>query len=320
MTVKLCLVGQPFWIRKIAEIVNREGQGRIQASIMDMFSPKWPLQVGRFLEADVILRVGFRPGSPGRGQVFDALWRFLLVFNRKAEIVFYWVGTDVLKMTEDMAVPEKRRRLAPMVEPYRHIAGAPWLAEELQAVGVPAEHILFPAPLPKLEEPPPLPEQFTVLSYVLEDKHAFYGGLLIEEMARRFPGVRFDVLAGKGEWVTQPLENLHFHGWQPDPASFYARSTVVMRLVPHDAIGGTVREALAYARHVVYTYRLPHTNFVPYGDTEALARVLGELWQAHQAGGLGLNAEGRAYALEAFDETKTGGALIAYLERVMGAR
>jgi len=58
------------------------------------------------------------------------------------------------------------------------------------------------------------------------------------------------------------------------------------------------------ARHVIYTYRLPYTLYVPFYDGEALIDLLEELYQRHQTGELGLNLEGRAYALEVWNPQK----------------
>jgi hypothetical protein len=55
---------------------------------------------------------------------------------------------------------------------------------------------------------------------------------------------------------------------------------------------------------VIYTYRLPHTLYVPFHDGEALIDLLEELYQRHQSGELGLNLEGRAYALEVWNPQK----------------
>jgi hypothetical protein len=77
-----------------------------------------------------------------------------------------------------------------------HLAGAPWLAEELQTIGVPASCVWLPSQLPT-GDVPPLPNVFTVGSYIPDSRFEFYGGPLIYEAARRLPFVRFLIFGGQ---------------------------------------------------------------------------------------------------------------------------
>jgi len=302
MPKRVCFVGQR-WACQLAELVNKYSGAQLYATSLVVDSPWKTLGLSRFLShCDIWVRVGFRPGSPSlRGLIFDTVW-WLLQRNRRVLLVYYWIGTDVLQALDDA----RRSRLTPFFQASlgnTHLAGAPWLAEELQTIGVAASCVWLPLELPT-EGVPPLPDVFTVGSYIPDSRFEFYGGPLVYEAARRLPFVRFLIFGGSGRWVSRPLPNLHFLGWVSNTAQVYAQVSVIVRLVKHDGGGGTVREGLAMARHVIYTYRLPHTLYVPFHDGEALIDLLEELYQRHQSGQLGLNLEGRAYALEIWNPQK----------------
>ncbi|MEM4217460.1 MAG: hypothetical protein QXZ09_05515 [Candidatus Methanomethylicaceae archaeon] len=308
---RVCFVGQQ-WSCYLSDLVNEYSNGQLHASFLVMDSPWKVLKLwSRLSKSDIWVRVGFRPGSPSaKGLLFDTFWWFLQK-HHQILTVYYWIGTDVLKASEDI----KRSRLTPFFRASLnsvHLAGAPWLAQELRAIGVPALCVLFPGKLPTTSVPP-LPNIFTVGSYIPDSRFEFYGGPSVYEAARRLPFVRFLIWGGLGSWVSRPLPNLRFLGWVTDTAQVYAQASVILRLVKHDALGGSVREGLAMARHVIYTYHVPHTLYVPFHDREALIALLEELYQRHQSRQLGLNLEGRAYALEAWNPRKLTEILIRTL-------
>jgi hypothetical protein len=311
MPKNVLFVGQR-WARYLAELVNTYSSSRLHATSLVVDSPWKILQLPRLLPlSDIWVRVGFRPGSPSlRGLLFDTIW-YLSQRNYKALGVYYWIGTDVFQALEDA----RRSHLSPFFQASLrnlHLAGAPWLVEELQTIGVPASCVLFPAKLPTVS-PPPLPDVFTVGSYIPDSRFEFYGGPSVYEAACRLPFVRFLVWGGSGKWIRQPLPNLNFLGWVINIEQVYAQTSAILRLVKHDALGGSVREGLAMARHVIYTYHIPHTFYVPFHDREVLISLLRELHQHHQSGHLGLNLEGRAYALEAWNPQKLTEILIQTL-------
>jgi glycosyltransferase involved in cell wall biosynthesis len=134
-----------------------------------------------------------------------------------------------------------------------HFAGAPWLAKEVEAMGLPATFVPVPALLPEWA-PPPLPDRPVFLIYIPEGRESFYGWPLIEQAARTLPSVRFLVL--KHRPIANAPANIEFLGSLAfaDMAKIYARSTGIVRLPEHDGMSMTVLEALAYGRHVIWNY------------------------------------------------------------------
>jgi hypothetical protein len=270
--------------------------------------------------ADVLLRVGFRPGAPTlRGRAFDAIWLLLRLWNREARGAMYWIGTDVLNSTRDFSAGKLRRAFFQSRAEDLHVADAPWLVSELAQVGVPATFIHLPGSSECAAEIAPLGPAFRVLTYIPDARFRFYGGDTIFQAARRLPQIEFDVVGGLGNWTSAPMANLHFHGWQSNIERFYRDACVVLRLVEHDSIGSTVQEGLLFARHVLYSYPFPHTTHIAFGDVDQLVQALRHLFHFHQTGRLAPNVSGWAYARQAFDEARDARALVALLAETQAA-
>ena len=98
-----------------------------------------------------------------------------------------------------------------------------------------------------------------------------------------------------------------------DMDALYAETTVLVRLTSHDGTSFMVLEALSRGRHVIWTY--PMTGVIQASGFEAVSGALRELIARQAAGRLGLNDEGRRYALEQFDRAH----LIEELDRRLRA-
>jgi hypothetical protein len=115
------------------------------------------------------------------------------------------------------------------------------------------------------------------------------------------PSIPFFVIGGDGAWLDPRPSNLQFFGWQQDPGDWYQRATVVIRLVEHDSVGGTVVEGLFFARHVMYSYPSPYTVYVPYADAKKLTSEVAALAAKQREGVLLPNVAGREYALQHYN-------------------
>ena len=301
--VKVALLGQRMWTVHLARLMQRHASELVEPWAATERDSIAILARPRTRQPRILLRVGYRPGARTiRGRAFDGLWRLLRAAAGDALPIHYWIGSDVLYTLRDASLG----RLTGAFDAARretHFAGAPWLAEELATVGIDAEWVIFPGKLPTVP-PPPLPDRFTVLSYVPDARFGFYGGNEILIAAAAMPEVQFLIMGGHGPGAGAP-PNVAFLGWESDTGDLYARSSVVLRLVPHDNIGLTAREGLAYGRHVVYTQPLLHTIQVQYGSQTELIEVVRELYGRHVEGKLDLNDAGATYVRRVFDERGT---------------
>ena len=143
-----------------------------------------------------------------------------------------------------------------------------------------------------------------MLTYLPDERFGFYGGPLLMDVARRLPDVPIDVVGGAGAGIASRPPNVRWHGWVKDMTPLYGASTVVVRIPRHDGLGATVIEGLLHARHVVYTYPVPHTTTVANDSLDDVVGVLEVLRDRHAAGNLQPNLPGRDYALDTFNEER----------------
>lgn len=163
-------------------------------------------------------------------------------------------------------------------------------------MGLEAEFV--PVPIKNLrhflrDEPPKLPKQFTILSYVPDNKGELYGLDHVMQLAKDIPKVKIHILGGKGESIVDKPSNIHFLGWIDDVYAAYKDCTVLVRMTKHDGYGGTVQEALSLSRHAIWTYPLQGALHAP--DYPALRQHVLQLLSLHQKGLLKLNTEGRDF-------------------------
>jgi hypothetical protein len=263
-------------------------------------------------ERVVLLRAGYRVGATTpRGRLFDAYWSILRRSLPDAVQCHYWLGSDVMDTLVEARAGTLRSAALAATRDDLHLVDARWLASELEAVDLYAITAHVPRPYHSPEEPPPLPTEFRVLTYLPTRRFEFYGGVAILEVASRLPHVRFDVVASRGEHAQPAPANVHWHGWVADMTERYARTTVVVRIPRHDGLGATVVEGLLHARHVIYTHDVPFVRTIWPATADALVDALGDLEDAHRAGELAPNLAGRSYAIGEFDETREANHLAA---------
>jgi glycosyltransferase involved in cell wall biosynthesis len=312
--ISVAVLGQPYWGGLVSRALNAPAAG-----VRSVFVP--PRGYGRLLlrsgdsDRQFIMRVGYRTGATtARGRIFDAYWSLLLRSAPKAIACHYWLGTDVLNTLEEARAGTLRRKTIAAIRDDLHITVAPWLTSELESVGIKAITADVPVPLHAPANPPALPDDFGVLTYLPGRRFDFYGGNEILGAARCLPDVRFDIVGSINLPAEDVPSNLHLHGWVTDMPRYYANATVVVRLPHHDGMGETVVEGLLNARHVIYTHDLPHVRRISPVTTTTLVDALSEIRDAHLAGHLGLNLAGREYALAAFDEANLTARLISVIK------
>jgi hypothetical protein len=308
------------WVQHLACIVNQRPDLGIVADYCEYPEVRpWRI-LAKVLRADVLMRVGVRPGAKGkRLYLLDCMWWIFQRLFRSKRTIYYWIGTDVLDAAKERQLG-KRGRFGDALRRGRHFANAPWLAEELRGIGVDSEQVLFPVGKVSPPEQSHIewPSEFTVVAYIPDGRSEFYGGEAFAAVAWRMPHARFLVVGGNGSWLMETPPNLKFLGYVQDMGSVLNQAHVVVRQVEHDAIGGTVREGLFYARHVIYSYPLVHTAYARWGDQTDLHRILSEWQQQFQQGELHPNWAGRAYAMEAWDPERLLRTFTVALQAVEG--
>ena len=301
---RVYVLGQPYWASRIARALDAHSDD-LAASFVDQRDYARLLASPTRSRRVVLIRAGYRTGATtGRGRLFDAYWGALRRMMPSAVGCHYWLGTDVMDTLAEAGAGTLRRSAVASARHDLHVADAPWLASELQTVGIAATVVPVPQPYPSPAEPSPMPATFRALTYLPGDRFDFYGGEAVMEAARRLPEVAFDVVGPKGTQEHGAPPNVKWHGWVSPMAEMYARTTVVIRIPRHDGMGATVIEGLLNGRHVIYSYQLPFVRSVSPADADALTAEIARLRDAHRLGTLALNLDGRAWALDEFDEMR----------------
>lgn len=205
-----------------------------------------------------------------------------LWLSRKNLLIVHWIGTDVLNAINSnthIKLHEKiYQTLWNFLLTYKyenntlvHLAGAPWLVDELATVGIKAKYL----PITSINTRNL--EQFTnsaekdidIISYVPFNRFSFYGGDEIIKLAEELPAYKFFLLHPDLDEINPTInqnypenvivsQKVKFEDMQ----NLYSRSKVFLRLTEHDGLSLSVLEALFYKLQVFWTYPFPHTHHV----------------------------------------------------------
>jgi hypothetical protein len=277
-TRRVAIGGSPYFGRKLASLLSGDGW---RAAYLETRGWRPDAALSALLSArraDVVYHLG--------GQIERFSRPHLLAMAARRPCVMHWTGSDVLYARDVVArgaVTEQLRRGCV------HWAGAPWLVDELAAIGVDAmwmPHSTVDAP-PAV---PPLPAEFTVLTYLRPGREAFYGAGIVRRVATALPAARV-LVAGVDE-LTEAPPNLSCLGWVTDMPALYARSHVLLRMPAHDGLAFMVQEALAYGRYAVWNHPFP--SAIEALTAEEAVAAVADLAERHTAGRLPPNLLGAA--------------------------
>lgn len=237
-----------------------------------------------------------------------------LWLSKKNLLILHWIGTDVLDMTNSYANEKvhvkiyHRLWLSLLRYKYKnntlvHLAGAPWLVEELETVGIKAKY--FPLTSINTENAETLlddvEKDIDVLSYVPINKFDFYGGSKIIRLAKELPTYKFFLLHPDLDEITCDINQRYPKNVTVSPnvdfkemKELYLRSKVFLRLTDHDGLSLSVLEALFYKLQVCWTYSFPNTHHVK--DYETL-----KISVMHEVENWVANNQGHEYVKEKFD-------------------
>ena len=287
---RIVILGLPYFGEMLARLLGERGWDAGFAAHPGRSVGGWLALIPRLARADIVYLIGSRieKGSPQ-----DRLLQL-----RRRPVVIHWVGTDVLIAAEEHGRGRASERI---VTRATHWCDAPWLVDELQAMGVRSTHVPLPIPL-TADEPPPLPRDFRVLLYLpvdAFDREVFDMETLLR-LPREFPEVRFVMLPSPAGSLPQPLPaNLEARGWVNDMDTVYRQISCMVRLTNHDGTSFMVVETLARGRQAIWTF--PMEGAIEAQGFEEVTEALRGLIERHAAGELGLNSVGREFVFKHFD-------------------
>jgi glycosyltransferase involved in cell wall biosynthesis len=263
----------------------------------------------RFIPVDLTTRSGqarFLTHLPSADVVF-CFWgtlirsrAFDLAFRLHKRVVQFWVGTDVL---DAAGVVASGAAYPPYMRDCVHVCEAPWTRDELERIGIRAEV----APLAPMGSIAPdqseisAPATFSVLGYVGRERENFYRLPEFIRLAEDFPDVQFTI-AGTDATPAAPPSNLQLLRWTDEEFRLYRDCAAFIRIPEHDGYSYSVREALAWGRHVIASYPYPHCLVA--SDYESLKTHVSALKTRFDEGRLDANLEGRDFVLSEYDDRR----------------
>lgn len=290
--MKVLLTGVPFFAQKTARFLSARGDSADRFTAVDTSTRSGQLRFLRELPAaDAVFS---HWGTLARARVLE------VALGLRKHVVQYWIGTDVLIAQESVRTGTALRRY---VERCRHVCEAPWTQDELAGVGVHAD-VVDVAPMGSIapgREAERDPADLSVLGYVGRGRENFYRLDDFVRLARDFPELDFRVAGTDGNGMNVP-DNLELVGWNDDPAELYRDCSVFVRIPEHDGYSSSVREALAWGRHVIASYPYPHCRHAP--DYASLRAGLESLQTQFEAGELRANRAGRDFVVDQFGDEK----------------
>lgn len=251
--LKIAALGARVWVDYFAEVLNEDNDVKV-IPIVDH------AHLGQLCRQVDMLYVNFGWLNPRE------VVSFLRCSLHGIPAVVHWVGTDVWKMANYSSLNIKGRLKWHIISTvYRlskrcgHLAGAPWLAQELASAGMKAAFIPVVSPL--LDDGVqvrPLPSSARILSYIPLGREEFYGESKVLEAARNNPDVSFTVVANSPERKPN-LPNVEYRTVIPrsEMEEMLDQTTCYMRLTQHDGLSGGI-EALLRGRYWIFTYNHPY--------------------------------------------------------------
>ncbi len=301
--MKVILIGLPYFVKKLSSELSDFDKVNCYVGLDTSYrlSDKFRY-VFHILNTDIVYKIG---GSARKGGALG------LAFFLRKKIIVMWAGTDVLK--SGRLIRNREADLA-FINYCRHACETSWIQYELKELNIHAD-ILYTTTFDSsaLEGEIPLPETFSILTYVDQAREDFFGIKTIIELANDFPDVTVNIV-GSGKSKYDMPRNIRLHGWVGNMDERYKNCTVFLRLPEHDGLAFSVLEALSFGRYVARTFPFPATYHAR--DYNVLRDFIAGLKKRHVQGNLRLNYEGIEFIKNNFEKSKILKGFINYLENI----
>lgn len=293
--------GLPHFCRKLSELLKCDG--------WDVRYHDPARRAGLAALANDLRRCDLAFTWGGRIDLGKFLWSARVLGKKK--LLMLWSGSDVLYAKED--------RIAGKMDPWildkMHWAVSPWLAEEVRSLGLACEYVQTSFVEP-VNNPPPIPEKFSVLVYLPSfEKAALYGWDQVLEVAALCRCMEFVLVGLRDEQIQGAPPNVKIHGWAANLVPFLDAAAVLWRPVQHDGLSFMVLEAMARGRHVLYSYAFPGCTQVTSAATAR--KELERLLDLHNSGSLGLNQAGIDAVARDFRQDKVRSDILRRWEKII---
>ena len=202
------------------------------------------------------------------------------------KIICHWIGTDVISAKKNKLITKKLQKYITL-----NLVGSSFLKEELAELGIKAEEVPI-LPTKMKTDFSAVPEEHKVITYLPEGREEFYGIKYIEEAAKKFDKIEFNIVGNSKDSLN--MKNVKFLGKLDKNAmdELYDKSTILMRLPEHDGLSLMLLEALIKGKEVIYCYEFPFTKKAK--NIDEMLNVMEEIVKKKPK----LNTEGHNYVIE----------------------
>ncbi len=300
--MKIIISGLPYFAKKLAGQLSDYDKSNYYVAISNDGLVNRMRVLTHLLSADVVYMIG---GAVTRSNLVD-----LAMLLRK-KIVMHWVGTDVSNAQKAI---ENKLAIPSYVAYSTHWCEVDWIQEELGEIGIKAEIVsIASVESSKFDAVPPLPENFSVLSYIGKGREKFYGIDLLIKLAEAMPEIPIKI-AGISEYSECLPANIELLGWVDDMDKAYRDCVIFLRLAEHDGLAFSVLEALSNGRYVGYSYRFLATRKI--SSQIELVEYVTQLKSLFNNGQLGANEEGVEQLKSEYKRATVAARLIAQIKQL----
>ncbi|MBM3160909.1 MAG: glycosyltransferase [Bacteroidetes bacterium] len=265
--MKVLISGLPLFSKRLAEELQKYDP-ESKYIFLDTYNSKCD-QIKFFLQipfSDVVISMN---------GVTDNSGSLNLVLKWKKKLILQWMGTDASLAMERFKNKTMERKY---IDYACNFVDSEWLMKEVKSIDLKPEYLHFKSVIVKPN--PTVYKRISVMSYVAENRQAFYGMERIAELAKAFPEVDFQ-LFGLTKSDFPITSNVHLNGWvSADEFENRLRETpIFLRLTEHDGFSVSVIEALGAGCEVMMslpfelTYLARNTNEAIEGMKQLINRI-----------------------------------------------
>jgi len=246
------------WMARMEQIKNKYNIPVSKICVTGAGAAFHAKNVAKILGADYLPMPSFKPHNYEMiynigffGNVAQSLW------NTNALRVLHWIGSDILQVKH--AEPKVRTNILNWLDNNIdiHLCEMEQTRRELEELGIKARIVPFPPQ--SIYEPTELPEKFGVAVYMPYNNKEFYYPDFIMRVAKRLKDVDFHLF---GDPLTHgDKDNVFYHGIinKADKADLVKKTSMILRLTPHDGLPLSVVEWITAGRNAITTIDIPHS-------------------------------------------------------------
>jgi len=234
-----------------------------------------------------------------------------LAVKLRKKLWMQWQGTDVLLATMRAGDQKINRKY---IDYAVHFTDAPWLATELNSIGIYPEILHFK--WLHCENTSGPFSSLAAYTYMSQGKEPFYGWNELKSLAENHPDVVFTIAGSDGAGLKK-LPNTRFLGWISNEKMREIREStpVFIRFTLHDGYSYSVLEALSAGNEVLWSMPHPNCHLITANNING---IFSSVVEKLETGGLQRNTENRLFIQQNFSKEDILGRFVNRIKQEIG--